>query len=607
MPAWRVFLPLGVVVLALLALVVVPPMFTNYTTALRQELSGVLNPLNSAVGSLDRTTGAELAAARGFAVTGDPFFVDQFLLAHEYGNGVAARIDSLALYADESIRRQVSYMVQIRNSWAESHFGRTRTDFIEGLAEQQAHFDAMMSAAQGVREALSEEIERHLQRIARAERMRTTLTFILGLVALLAAAAALWLAHRLRKSERHVLRRAREEAALRRIAQTMAEAEDLSGALRRIVGAVAHIGAADRVYIQQVNYESNRTEVIASTGEKAPEVGLKSPYSGSQVEWVLFAAAEGSLVGAKTDEECGRHLIVPLVSEGETLGALTLERNKSRPVFDVSEERRTRLLADMAALVLRRLQLIEEIRQKEAALQKTAHELQILNDTLELRVRDRTRTIRELSSALTLAEQSERSELAQFIHDDLQQLLFALQLNLKVMETSVQNLPVDEIQQQLRTIRESADMAILSTRRLTMDLSPPVDKERFIDTLNWLARHSLERFGLNVEIESADELYVPSGDVRILLCRIVRELLFNVVKHAQTTNASISALKQNGQLILEVTDDGIGFDPSTVQDRTTIGGFGLRRASERLELLGGNINITSEKGGGTRSRIVVPL
>ena len=66
-PAWRVFLPLGIVMLSLVALVVVPPLFTNYATSLRQELSEVLNPLTSAVGALERTTGNELAAARGYA------------------------------------------------------------------------------------------------------------------------------------------------------------------------------------------------------------------------------------------------------------------------------------------------------------------------------------------------------------------------------------------------------------------------------------------------------------------------------------------------------------------------------------------------------------
>ena len=201
----------------------------------------------------------------------------------------------------------------------------------------------------------------------------------------------------------------------------------------------------------------------------------------------------------------------------------------------------------MAALVLRRLHSIEEIHQKEAALQKTAKELQILNETLEQRVQSRTQTIRKLSSALTLAEQSERSELAQFIHDDLQQILFGLQLNLKVLETNIPNLKTEQIFDQLRAIRDGADTALHSARRLTMDLSPPIDEEeRFIEVLNWLARHSKERFDLNVEIKSEDELRVASGDVRILVFRIIRELLFNVVKHARTKNVQVEASRQNG-------------------------------------------------------------
>ena len=97
-------------------------------------------------------------------------------------------------------------------------------------------------------------------------------------------------------------------------------------------------------------------------------------------------------------------------------------------------------------------------------------------------------------------------------------------------------------------------------------------------------------------------------DLSVLLFRAVRELLFNIVKHAKAAHVTISLAKNHDQLQIEVVDDGIGFDPAEAARRTRRGsGFGLFSVSERLQHLGGSFDISSRPGYGTRAILTAPL
>ena len=101
----------------------------------------------------------------------------------------------------------------------------------------------------------------------------------------------------------------------------------------------------------------------------------------------------------------------------------------------------------------------------------------------------------------------------------------------------------------------------------------------------------------------------PRKDVRTLLFESVRELLFNAVKYAQTDRVTLALeLDADDQLCITVTDQGVGFEPSRLDDRSKAGqvGWGLFRIRERLTLLGGSLDIDSAPGRGTRVRLVAP-
>jgi signal transduction histidine kinase len=234
-------------------------------------------------------------------------------------------------------------------------------------------------------------------------------------------------------------------------------------------------------------------------------------------------------------------------------------------------------------------------------------QLKALNETLEERVEWRTTQVRNLASELLFTEQRVRQHVAQVLHDDLQQLLFAAQIHVQFVRqglTAEQAALVAEIEQVKNMIEEALGL----TRRLTLDLSPPVLEEQNLgEAMQWLANHVKELHGLEVELKLGEIPIIPSEDIPPLLFQIVRELLFNIVKHAGVKQAQVRALTEGENLVVQVRDKGAGFDPATArQDLGHDGGYGLRHMSERLGLFNGRLDIVSQPGKGTTVTVIIP-
>jgi signal transduction histidine kinase len=113
---------------------------------------------------------------------------------------------------------------------------------------------------------------------------------------------------------------------------------------------------------------------------------------------------------------------------------------------------------------------------------------------------------------------------------------------------------------------------------------------------------------LVVDVEADPNVEPSSEDLRILLFEATRELLFNVVKHAQTGSARVTlSAAPNGELEIVVSDDGAGFNPNEPKgERAMARGFGLFSIRERLELLGGRMGVDTAVGRGSRIAILAP-
>ncbi len=234
---------------------------------------------------------------------------------------------------------------------------------------------------------------------------------------------------------------------------------------------------------------------------------------------------------------------------------------------------------------------------------RAEEQLHQLNQALDARVIQ----VRKLASTLTLAEQDERRRIAQILHDDLQQLLYAIQMRIENVVADI--VDADELlKQEIQETKIWLADAIRITRNLTVDLSPPMLKEEgLVDALGWLATQMAENHDLHLTIVAEHPVRIANQNIQVLLFQIVRELLFNVVKHTMVDQATVELHEgDEGQLMITVADEGRGFDLEAAETAHT-GGFGLFSVRERLALFGGQMKIVSAPGIGTRVTVSIAL
>jgi PAS domain S-box-containing protein len=214
--------------------------------------------------------------------------------------------------------------------------------------------------------------------------------------------------------------------------------------------------------------------------------------------------------------------------------------------------------------------------------------------------------LRALAAALAVAEECERRMTATELHDEIGQALAAVKLKLDALEQDVGAHPsagiVGDVSRMLSEI-------IMRARAIMTELSPPGIYDLSFDAaLDWLAKRTQERDGVDCRIERAGELVEVAPEVRAMLFAAARELLRNVAHHAGVASATIRVAAAPDRIELEVHDEGVGFDPGALAELPRAArGFGLFGIGERLRAFGGSMRIDSTPGAGTRVRLALPL
>lgn len=244
--------------------------------------------------------------------------------------------------------------------------------------------------------------------------------------------------------------------------------------------------------------------------------------------------------------------------------------------------------------------------------------LRDLNEKLEQRVQERTSQLtqanrglqdslgllRALAARLQYVREDERTSMAREIHDELGQALTAIKMDLVWM---LQRLPGAEkpINLKANSMLKLIDETIVSVRRIASALRPGMlDDLGLSAAIEWQAQEFQARTGIVCKLALPDESLVLDSDRATAVFRIFQETLTNITRHADATRVIVRLKENRHELVLDVLDNGKGFENSTVSKKKSLGLLGMK---ERALLLGGVIEVRSNLGQGTSVTLRIPL
>jgi signal transduction histidine kinase len=211
-----------------------------------------------------------------------------------------------------------------------------------------------------------------------------------------------------------------------------------------------------------------------------------------------------------------------------------------------------------------------------------------------------------LASEISIVEERERRRIASALHDSVGQTLAMARMQLRVAQKSIKQ---RDLYKKLDQVCDFLAEAINQTRSLAIELSPPILQELgFEAAIDWLVNQMNNRHGMSIRLEKeANGDFNLNFEVTVLLYQAVRELLFNVLKHAQVKTAKVLITRNGGTIKVSVTDSGVGFDLKKIENTFNPEGFGLFSIRERLKYSGGKMEIESTIGRGTNVEISIPV
>jgi PAS domain S-box-containing protein len=224
----------------------------------------------------------------------------------------------------------------------------------------------------------------------------------------------------------------------------------------------------------------------------------------------------------------------------------------------------------------------------------------------EEKIRTYQHQLQSLASELSLTEERERRRLAMALHDHIAQLLMLAKGKFdQIQESKIYRTLAKPMEEIRRLIEES----IRYTRSLVFELSPPILHDLGLEpAIQWLAEYMQQQHGLVVAVQDDDHPKSLDNEARMLLFRAVRELLFNVLKHAQTSWARVILQGDGTQVRVIVEDNGVGFAPDKLGALSgKLENYGIFSIRERLNYFGGGMEIESTPGQGARVILTMPL
>jgi PAS domain S-box-containing protein len=238
----------------------------------------------------------------------------------------------------------------------------------------------------------------------------------------------------------------------------------------------------------------------------------------------------------------------------------------------------------------------------------------ILRDTTERKEAEEALSrsegqLRALAARLQRAREEEAIRIARELHDQLGRCLTAIKMDVKLIEQTASGQQTGEtirfIHEKIRTMEATIDEAVQVVRKISTELRPGIlDDLGLAAAIEWQAKDFQRRSGVSCILHLTEADLDISREQATAVFRIFQEILTNVARHSKAEKAWITLDVQNGLVILEVEDNGIGISPESARQPQALGLLGMR---ERAAIFGGQIEISGIPGKGTTVIMRMPV
>jgi two-component system NarL family sensor kinase len=377
----------------------------------------------------------------------------------------------------------------------------------------------------------------------------------------------------------------RELEAIARLSRSLLEATDLGEQLGLSIRLAADALDADRGSIMLVDLESGELEITYAEGPPEEMVGQTVPRGDGIAGWVALHNEPVVVHGEVEDPRfegvnpsLKSALSIPMFSNGIVLGVLNLVR-ESGERFEEEDLRFATSLTDMASVAIEKASLYARLRDREARMSR-------------------------LLEAAIGAQEQERRRIAAEIHDGFLQDLSGMFLKIERTRSLLQRGQVDEAIEITEGVQNDIRDQVKGIRDFIFEVRPPsLDQIGLAPTMEAMLNRVASDNGLKGYFSSdlGPDRLVES--IETILYRTAQEALRNVIKHAGATEVYVKLDRKDSRVILEIEDNGVGFDTSTKKK----GHFGMDTMRERIELAGGDFHVMPRPGRGTILSAILPL
>lgn len=275
---------------------------------------------------------------------------------------------------------------------------------------------------------------------------------------------------------------------------------------------------------------------------------------------------------------------------------------------------------------LHRRRTEDELRQAhdelEARVQARTHQLAAINQALIIEIADREETerslraserllqqsqeeLRSLAGQLLTAQEEDRRRVSRDLHDDINQQLAMLTMDLRQMEKDPLTDP-DHLRDEIRRVAERLNTVSDEIHQMAYRFHPSIlDDLGLVKAVRRLVDEFSSRTGMRCDYVHNDLEAVLPTEITICIYRVVQESLSNVARHAQASHVEVELIFEDKRIVLSVRDNGVGFDIE--QPGKPDGHLGLLSMKERARLAKGTLEVESTPGHGTHIRVDIPL